>query len=83
MKVAQVLGAVLICTQLFWTGYLSYQGVDQFTNNNIELGLIFSYVIICNLALTRFVMINSLYKMMNAITHLCSKKSLIIIFQKD
>jgi hypothetical protein len=75
MKTSQILGTVLVCTQLFWTGYLSYLGVNQFTNNDIELGLIFSYVIISNLALTRFVMINSLYKMLNAITRLCSKKS--------
>lgn len=73
-KLSQILGAVLICTQLFWTGFLSYQGVDQFTNNKVELGMIFSYVIICNLALTRLVMVNSLYKMINALSYTCSKR---------
>lgn len=73
-KIAQAIGTVLICAQLFWTGYLSYQGVDQLTSNKIELGFIFTYVIICNLALTRFVLIGSIYKLISSASYCLSNQ---------
>jgi hypothetical protein len=73
LKAAQFLGFFLIVTQLFWTGFLSYQGVNQLTSNKAALSVIFIYVIISNLALTRFVMVGSIYKVINSMTFYCMR----------
>lgn len=73
LKTAQFFGSILITIQLFWTGYLSFQGANQITSNQVGLGIIFVYVAICNLALTRLVMISSLYKMINSLTFFCNQ----------
>lgn len=72
-KIAQILGAFLIATQLFWTGYLSFQGVNKITSNPIAIGITFIYVVICNLALTRLIMIGSVYKMINSLGFYCNQ----------
>lgn len=71
VKTAQFIGFFLIAMQLFWTGYLSYLGANQITSNKIGLGIIFCCVIISNLALTRFVMISSMYKIIQSTTFYC------------
>lgn len=74
LKIAQLIGSILLISQLFWTALLSYQGIKQFNPTDIQLGFVFAYVIICNLALTKLALTSSVYNMLNSIENFCFRK---------
>jgi hypothetical protein len=70
---AKLIGLLLMSVQLFWAAFLSYKGTSLVTTNTTLIGLVSLYVVVCNIALTRFVLIKSTYQLINATQKLCVK----------
>lgn len=67
---SKTLGLFLLSVQMAWFALLCKQGMEKITSNE---GLIISfclYVIICNIALTHFVLIGSSHQVLHGIKHL-------------
>jgi hypothetical protein len=74
-SVAQLIGYLLLSVQVFWSAFLTYKGVGLVTDNTGLNGFICLYVVICNIALTRFVLVKSTYLMVNSLKVPCKKQT--------
>lgn len=70
-KSAFIMGSVLMLVQAAWFGFLSYQGSSKVISSEAINGMIAAYVIVCNIALVHFVLVNSSSSFLHGLRHLC------------
>jgi hypothetical protein len=79
---AQALGLGLLGIQLAWFSLLCTQGVKIITPNPVAISAACIYVIICNIALTHFVLIGSSYQAIHGLQKTCQKKPFTYISER-
>lgn len=72
---AKVIGLLLLSVQVFWNAFLTYKAVSHVTQDPTLNGLACLYVVICHIALVRFVLIKSTYQCLNGLTLPCQRSN--------
>lgn len=75
IKTAKTLGIILMLVQAAWYGFLSYQGTSKLISNDAVNTLIAAYVVVCNIALVHFVLVNASSSFLNGCSTVFQKKS--------
>lgn len=72
-NLSKILGFMLLGVQMAWFAFLCKQGLDKITDQQALIGVFCTYVVICNIALTHFVLVGSSYQAIQGASKLFSK----------
>jgi hypothetical protein len=63
---SEIISYLLLSVQVFWNAYLTYKATSLKIDNQAFNGAVCLYVVICNIALSRLLLVNATYRLMNS-----------------
>lgn len=70
---AELLSYLLLSMQVFWNGFLTYKAMELRTDSSFFIGSVCLYVVICNIALNKLLLVKSTYRLINSLPLECKK----------